>query len=470
MKGRRPFLLALTLLGTMLITSVARGSDGSRGQAIYDGPEIDYQPAILRVEPSNDLMIVFERLPPSWVGDLYVTFSKDNGLTWTTPQPAINSSLNERHPALVQAGLGSFLLFYLVDHTGSGSYRIHRATSPDGIYWTDQGALDLGWTSPGEINPNVIREADGSLTMTYHRLSGSAYIARSLDDGVTWDKLMTKVSNGKGALPRLAKRESDGRYLVTYQIGSSSVDILAKTTLDPYNWPNVETPLSTQINSHDSQPIVLEGGTFLVTYAQQVASVFDLYYKTSYDGKTWSMPMRLTFDTSHYDTQPHPLRQGTAGHIILTWSHQESPQPYVDHDVWIDADVPVPLPLWLDQDKLSAASGGQVQFSLDFSAAFAGRDYFLLGTLSGTTPGTLLPGGLTLPVNLDLFSTFILMYYNTPLFDDFMGTLDGNGQASATLSAPGAIPLALGTTMHFASMTLKPFDFVSNPQGVVIAP
>lgn len=311
---------------------------------IYNGPELDYQPSIIRVQPSGQLMVVFERMRLSdYFGDLYVTFSDDDGQTWSAPQSIVDSELNERHPSLLQTGENAFALFYLVDETGYGSYRIHRATSPDGLTWTSHGAVDLGWASPGEINPNVIREADGTLTMTYHRYvyPGYSHITQSHDEGATWDTLMTPVTTIDANLPRLAKRESDGMYLVTYQVGSNDLDLFAKVSDDPYDWSAPQIPVSTDVNTHDSQSIVLEDGTLLVAYAKTPVYYFDLFYRLSDDGITWQDEVQVTQDPAHYDTQPHPLLHGTPGHIMLTWSHQESGSPYQDHDVWIDTDLPV---------------------------------------------------------------------------------------------------------------------------------
>ena len=61
------------------------------------------------------------------------------------------------------------------------------------------------------------------------------------------------------------KRATDGLYVVTYQTGSTSVDIWSKASKDPYDWNVPQNPLSTAINSHDPGPIVLKGGTILVT-------------------------------------------------------------------------------------------------------------------------------------------------------------------------------------------------------------
>jgi hypothetical protein len=310
---------------------------------LYDGPDLDYQPSILRVQPSGQLLTVIERRN---VGastfDLVASASSDGGQSWSTPQPAISTPLNERHPSLVQTAPNALALFYLVDETGAGAYRIHRATSADGLAWSDQGAINLGWSTPGEINPSVISEAGGALTMTYHRINGPSYLARSLDGGATWDTLKTQVSPGTAALPRVAKRASDGRYIVTYQVsgGSGSLAIYAKVSSDPYSWSAKQVAVATTANSHDSQPIVLENGTFVVfTAEQQGSDAFDLYYRTSQDGARWSKRVRVTNDPTHYDLQPHPILQGTPGHLILTWSHQQSATPYEDHDIWINTDL-----------------------------------------------------------------------------------------------------------------------------------
>lgn len=310
---------------------------------IYDGPEMDYQPSIIRVQPSGQLMIVYERQITSSNYDMFVSVSNNAGLTWTTPQVIINTAANERHPALLQLGTSSFALFYLSNETGS--YRIHRATSADGLSWTGQGAIDLGWASGGDLNPAVIREASGTLTMTYQR-SGVSYLARSTDNGVTWDKLQTRVSTAGGALPRIAKRESDGKYLVTYQVnpGTNVLQMYSKVTTDPYNWNVTQTPFSIDANSHDSQPIVLENGTFVTFYTQQTGTApFNIHYRVSSDGTTWGPKVAVTKDRRYYNLQPHPLLHGTPGHVILTWSHQKSAQAYQDHDVWINTDLALSL-------------------------------------------------------------------------------------------------------------------------------
>ncbi|MGB0954325.1 MAG: hypothetical protein ACPG31_13995 [Planctomycetota bacterium] len=128
--------------------------------------------------------------------------------------------------------------------------------------------------------------------------------------------------------------------------------------------------------------------------------------------------------------------------------------------------------LSVDTNALSLASGGTVQFSLDAGVANAGKDYQLLGSLSGASPGTVLPGGFSsIPVNFDPVAAQILALSGTPTFANFSGTLDASGQATATLNAPGPMPLSLaGAHLDFAFTTLNPFDFQSHTVWLEVGP
>ncbi|MHC4946269.1 MAG: hypothetical protein ACYTG7_24920, partial [Planctomycetota bacterium] len=87
--------------------------------------------------------------------------------------------------------------------------------------------------------------------------------------------------------------------------------------------------------------------------------------------------------------------------------------------------------LLADTHEISETAGGQVNFSLKAGEDQANRTYLLLGTVSGTDPGTPLPGGLaTLPLNWDPFTDVVLLLLNSPVFLNFLGSLDANGQAS----------------------------------------
>ena len=126
-------------------------------------------------------------------------------------------------------------------------------------------------------------------------------------------------------------------------------------------------------------------------------------------------------------------------------------------------------PLAAGGNSLSRTAGGTIEFSLNAGTANGGRNYFLLGSASGTEPGLALPGGGVLPLNRDALFDYILGNHNSPMLDSFRGILDSDGKALATLNAP-SVTLAAGSTVHFAYTTESPYDFQSNAVPVEIIP
>jgi len=83
-----------------------------------------------------------------------------------------------------------------------------------------------------------------------------------------------------------------------------------------------------------------------------------------------------------------------------------------------------------DKMEASASTGDTVNLQLKAGSSNANRKYIVLGSMSETFPGTLLPGDLaTLPLNLDIFTDAVLALVNTPTFKDFLGKLDSNGRS-----------------------------------------
>lgn len=125
----------------------------------------------------------------------------------------------------------------------------------------------------------------------------------------------------------------------------------------------------------------------------------------------------------------------------------------------------VPPALSVDPKEVSAWFGGTVDFTLIGGPDLANRPYVLTGTFSGTSPGTTLPGGLILPINWDWFSDALISFalnggYGVVI--DFIGMLDADGNADASLIFPGHCQLYQDLIANFAWCTNKPFDFVSN--------
>lgn len=118
----------------------------------------------------------------------------------------------------------------------------------------------------------------------------------------------------------------------------------------------------------------------------------------------------------------------------------------------------------------SIAGLGQQVLSLDAGTDNAFRQYFILGTFTGQTPGFTLGNGLHIPLNLDAYF-FVLVDLPNLLISPQIGVLDANGQATATYSVPpGTPPELAGFTLEHAFVLLNPKDFASNAEALLLTP
>ncbi|MGB0953949.1 MAG: integrin alpha [Planctomycetota bacterium] len=99
--------------------------------------------------------------------------------------------------------------------------------------------------------------------------------------------------------------------------------------------------------------------------------------------------------------------------------------------------------------SLSASTQGELRFQLDFPSSEAGLPFAVLASSSG--PGSFHYGGVGIPLAMD--STLQRTYRNPP--PSFQGTLDGDGNHLVVTRIPtGSLASFVGTTMHFAAVTL----------------
>jgi hypothetical protein len=93
----------------------------------------------------------------------------------------------------------------------------------------------------------------------------------------------------------------------------------------------------------------------------------------------------------------------------------------------------------------------------------------VLGSLSGTSPGTPLAGGVTLPLNWDAFLEFIWNFPNPPMFIAFVGQLDDEGKATAAFDTLGTFAGHLNETIHFAFTLVPSYDYASNAVSMLLS-
>ncbi len=121
---------------------------------------------------------------------------------------------------------------------------------------------------------------------------------------------------------------------------------------------------------------------------------------------------------------------------------------------------------------ISLQSGGAVEFELDTGNHYAGDFYWLLGSISGTTPG--LPGAPPIPLNPDAYFSITLQ---TPeaFISSALGFLNDGGSANAEFSLPPAsFPGLAGLQLHHAAIVFdvgtSSLAWSSNAQPLNLAP
>lgn len=185
-------------------------------------------------------------------------------------------------------------------------------------------------------------------------------------------------------------------------------------------------------------------------------------------------------------TMPVRVRVSTTAGVIeaTVWNDERADQLVIplpapafavtiDPDQWILRGTPTARPyttpfFGADGTSIDTAAGGSVELHLDLGAASAGRPYFVVVGMSGSSPPWTL-AGLQIPVALDAMTMLGIEAANTPVFADFFGVVAQNGTARATFAVPPAVaaPLA-GTTITASAVRIDAFDFASRPVAILL--
>ncbi|MBN2460680.1 MAG: T9SS type A sorting domain-containing protein [Candidatus Cloacimonetes bacterium] len=295
---------------------------------VSGGTANDYESWIARLNDSR-LLVIFARNPDWQSGDIYQTYSADDGLSWSQPQPVIAENGDQATLSFVQQLNGELRLWYASNQ--NGGYRIFTAYSPDGWNWIVEGEIDLGWDQNDQFyDPNVIMEDDGSFTMSYVKMGGGAYVAHKPFAG-EWDQDMTLVA--PGAYRARIATLLDGGYVVAYHKRTGSTyeyDVFIQTGCDLSDW-NDPVQISDNHNSHD--PFILGNyqGDYVIMYAKYQYPAYNIVSRRSEDLIVWGDEEFLTQDNDN-NTQPHFFFENEQ--IYLIWAH--AVYYPIDHDVYFE--------------------------------------------------------------------------------------------------------------------------------------
>lgn len=115
--------------------------------------------------------------------------------------------------------------------------------------------------------------------------------------------------------------------------------------------------------------------------------------------------------------------------------------------------------LYHGDPTISVSSGGEQQFFVRAGTAVANQPYIILGSGSGTSPGTLdAASGITIPLVFDSYFLTILNGAGAGLVGPWFGFLDANGNADAKFGIPaGSSPSLAGTQLWHGFITIDVF-------------
>ncbi len=381
---KRP-LQSTLLFGTLLLLTTRVMATPT---VVVGGPTNDYESWLERLQDGR-LLIIFDR-NPDWVsGDLWATFSSDDGASWTTPHCIVTAPGDQATLSYVQYADASLRVWYASNE--SGLYRIYSAASLDGLIWVQEGIVNLGWPDMVQYyDPTVELEPDGAVTMSYIVSGDGVYVAHCPAGG-SWDTDRRQV-NGSGYRARIMKH-TDGTYLCSYHRGTGGqydYDVFVKQSLNLTAWTG-EVRLTTNLNSHDPFAGEMIDGAYLVYYAKHTYPAYNLWRCRSEDGVNWEPEEQITWDGTN-NTQPHFFTEGHG--IYLVWAHAVSFPD--DHDVYFERFNYGPQPVDDLRIELSGSEGLLV-WSYDVTATFnvywSGEPYGPFDNLLATTTATSLPLG-----------------------------------------------------------------------------
>ncbi len=129
--------------------------------------------------------------------------------------------------------------------------------------------------------------------------------------------------------------------------------------------------------------------------------------------------------------------------------------------------------LTLDRASISLAAPAKVAIGIQAGALAANQAYLVCGSLSGSSPGTPLAPGFTLPLNVDAITQGLLGAVNTPLLLNGFANLSPAGTGLAEFQMIPGITVLSGKTLHFAAIGANAsaqYLFTTNAKGLALLP
>jgi hypothetical protein len=445
--------------------------------------------------------LIFQRDSQNPPSGIYVSTSTDGGLTWNAQvnvSTSASSEFDDKELIACDTTGGTYNGNVYVSWTkfgfGSPIY-LSRSTDAGQTFSTPMNISDTSNNqgSMPAIGPNgevyVVWKDYNSDRIRFDRsVNGGASFGsdRTVADTDSVGFPLSGFAFRGNSFPYIAVDKSGGSnhgriYCVWNDDRNGDADIyMAWSDNQGTSWTQPKRVNDDSLSNGEEQffpfVTVTEGGALDVTYYDTgygSHSLLDMTLIRSGDGG-------LTFDPSIRVTDQSfdPANDGFGGAFIGDYNGMASTDN-ATYPLWTDcrngndSDAycsRVELAFQSDRDTVSASSPLPTLFSLDAGSGRAGRNYLIVAGASGTSPGTPV-GSVTVPINQDGVTNWVLANIGNPAIAGFWGALDSDGRGSGTFG-PSAAHLAgiVGLTLDFAFVALSPVNYSSQPLSLAVLP
>lgn len=268
--------------------------------------------------PSRGPLLLFYKAGPSpstWRG--YLIRSKDDGRTWTDPEPLPAGIIGpvKNHP--VELADGSILCGSSTEDAG---WRVHfEKTRDQGRTWEKTSPIN-GGEKPGLIQPALLETGDRTILALMRSDAGRIFSTQSGDGGATWSvPEPTVFPNPNSGIDALTLR--DGQHVLVYNPVTEGRGVLAvAVSADAKSWDRVLT-LEEEKGAEFSYPAVIQtrDGLIHITYTWKRQRVRHMVL----DPRAWQRP---TEKVKTADEGPFAVLETNQGRLVFELFEDDAPR------------------------------------------------------------------------------------------------------------------------------------------------
>ncbi|MEE9128279.1 MAG: kelch repeat-containing protein [Planctomycetota bacterium] len=362
-----------------------------------------------------------------------------DGTNWTLMKPTTSPSARRSVTAAYDVGRGRTVMFGGAPMLGA----------PFGDTWEWDGR---NWAQRKASTSPLARHGHATVYDCARRRTvifggyNLNYLADTWEwNGATWTEVkLTNTPPARG-VTALAYDASRRRIVLFGGVaGTFSPTAMSDTwEFDGKSWTQIKPTFSpgkryghTMVYDPARQRVVLFGGKDPSKYRNK-----ELADTWEFDGKSWTKikPAKSPVARSHHRAAFDIVRQRVVlfGGSTLTGG--------IPADTWeLDRSK---LTLSSNTSVVSVATGGAQKLMLRAGTAHARRNYWIFGSVTGTSPGVQVHG-VPIQLNPDLYTDFVMANTNSSVFQGFRGKLDVTGTGTATLNVPKTPAVSFLTLYH----------------------